>query len=229
MNQTPMLGAINVAGPHTRDLLSKLSTDDLSADAIRYPGHADVTIAGVPCRAVRVGFVGELSFELHHARSRSVELWTGLIEAGAEWDIRPHGLDALDLLRMEKGHFYLAQDTLPDDHPTKLGLDWAVAMDKGDFIGRSSLERMAALPLERKLVGLRFDSEPQRGVPLMTGDRIVGRVTSCGHSPVLGFGVGLGWLQAHDGVFPTELTANGVACRVVSTPFYDPEGAKLRA
>jgi sarcosine oxidase subunit alpha len=229
MNQTPMLGAINVAGPHARDLLSKLSTDDLSADAIRYPGHADVTIAGVPCRAVRVGFVGELSFELHHARSRSVQLWTALIEAGAEWDIRPHGLDALDLLRMEKGHFYLAQDTLPDDHPTKLGLDWAVAMDKGDFIGRSSLERMAALPLERKLVGLRFDSEPQRGVPLMTGDRIVGRVTSCGHSPVLGFGVGLGWLQAHDGVFPTELTANGVTCRVVSTPFYDPEGAKLRA
>lgn len=229
MNQTAMLGAINVAGPHARDLLSKVSDDDLSANAIRYPGHGEVTIAGVPCRAVRVGFVGELSFELHHPRSRSVELWNALMAAGAEWDIRPHGLDALDLLRMEKGHFYLAQDTLPDDHPTKLGLDWAVAMDKGDFIGRSSLERMAALPLERKLVGLRFEADPQRGVPLVSGRSIVGRVTSCGHSPVLGYGVGLGWLQVVDGEFPTELTANGVACRVVSTPFYDPQGTKLRA
>ncbi|MEP7059088.1 MAG: 2Fe-2S iron-sulfur cluster-binding protein [Actinomycetota bacterium] len=229
MNQTAMLGAINVAGPHARDLLAELSDDDLSAGAIRYPGHAEVTIAGVPCRAVRVGFVGELSFELHHPRSCSVALWTALIEAGAEWDIRPHGLDALDLLRMEKGHLYLAQDTLPDDYPDKLGLGWAVAMDKGDFIGRSSLERMAALPSERKLVGLRFDAEPQRGVPLMTGDRIVGRVTSCGHSPSLGYGVGLGWLRSVDGEFPSALTANGVGCRVVPTPFYDPEGARLRA
>lgn len=229
MNQSAMLGAINVAGPHARDLLNKLSDDDLSADAIRYPGHAEVTIAGVPCRAVRVGFVGELSFELHHPRSRSVDLWTALMEAGAEWNIRPHGLDALDLLRMEKGHFYLAQDTLPDDHPTKLGLSWAVAMDKGEFVGRSSLERMAALPMERTLVGLRFDAQPQRGVPLMAGRMIVGRVTSCAHSPVLGYGIGLGWLQSVEGEFPTHLTANGVACRVVSTPFYDPDGVNLRA
>lgn len=229
VNQTAMLGAINVAGPHARDLLSRLSDDDLSAGAIRYPGHGEVTIAGVPCRAVRVGFVGELSFELHHPRSRSVELWDALIQAGAQWDIRPHGLDALDLLRLEKGHVYLAQDTLPDDHPTKLGLGWAVAMDKGEFIGRSSMERMAALPLERKLVGLRFDAQPQRGSPLTMGDSIVGRVTSCADSPVLGYAVGLGWLQTVRGEFPTELTANGVNCRVVSTPFYDPEGARVRA
>ncbi len=229
MNQTAMLGAINVAGPHARGLLNKLSDDDLSAGAIRYPGHAEVTIAGVPCRAVRVGFVGELSFELHHPRSRSVDLWTALMEAGAEWNIRPHGLDALDLLRMEKGHFYLAQDTLPDDHPAKLGLMWAVAMDKGEFVGRSSLERMAALPMERTLVGLRFDAQPQRGVPLMAGRKIVGRVTSCAHSPVLGYGIGLGWLRSVEGEFPTHLTANGVACRVVSTPFYDPDGVNLRA
>jgi sarcosine oxidase, subunit alpha len=218
-----------VAGPYARELLSKLSDDDLSATTIRYPGHAEVTIAGVPCRAVRVGFVGELSFELHHPRSRSVELWTALMAGGAEWDIRPHGLDALDLLRMEKGHFYLAQDTLPDDHPAKLGLEWAVSMDKGPFVGRTSLERMARLPLERKLVGLRFDSMPQRGVPLVRGSDIVGRVTSCGHSPTLGHAIGLGWLQSINGEFPTELTANGVSCRVVTTPFYDPEGGRLRA
>src|SRR5262249_38299093 len=66
VNETAQLGAINVAGPHARDLLAKLSEDALSRTALPYPGHAEITVAGVPCRAIAVGFVGELSFELHH-------------------------------------------------------------------------------------------------------------------------------------------------------------------
>jgi glycine cleavage system aminomethyltransferase T len=129
---------------------------------------------------------------------------------------------------MEKGHFYLAQDTLPDDHPGKLGLEWAVAMDKPAFVGKVSLQRMAELPLERRFVGLEFDRAPQRGVPLYAGDRVVGRVTSCGRSEVLGREIGLGWLRAVDGVFPETLRADDVPARVVPRPFYDPEGARLR-
>jgi sarcosine oxidase subunit alpha len=192
--------------------------------------HAQVTVAGVACRAIRVGFVGELSFELHHPRSRGIELWDALLRAGADLGIRPHGLDALEILRMEKGHVYLGQDTLPDDHPAKLGLDWAVAVDKPTFIGKIALERMAEFPLERKLVGLSFEgAAPRRGVPLYAGERIVGRVTSCGRSEVLGHAIGLGWLRALDGEFPTSLRADGRRATVVPTPFYDPEGARLRA
>lgn len=227
-NQTAVLGAINVAGPHSRDLLMRLSDDDLSRAAIPYPGLADITVAGVECRAIAVGFVGELSFELHHPRGRSVELWDALLDAGAEWDIRPHGLDALDVLRLEKGHIYLAQDTLPDDHPVKLGLGWAVSMRKERFVGKAALERMAALPLERKLVGLRFDGTPQRGGPLVVGGRIVGRITSCADSEALGAPIGLGWLRAVDGVFAEELRSGNVTATVVPTPFYDPEGVRLR-
>ena len=97
------------------------------------------------------------------------------VTAGARWDIVPHGLDALDVLRLEKGHVYLAQDTMPDDHPAKLGLGWAVATDKPAFVGKRALERMDALPLERRLVGLRFDGPPQRGHPLAVDGAIVGR------------------------------------------------------
>jgi sarcosine oxidase subunit alpha len=187
-------------------------------------------VAGVPCRAIRVGFVGELSFELHHPRSRSVELWDALMDAGRDLSIRPHGLDALEILRMEKGHFYLGQDTLPDDHPAKLGLSWAVAMDKPSFIGKVALERMAEIPVERKFVGLAFEGAvPGRGVPLYAGDRIVGRVTSCAESRVLQRAIGLGWLRAVDGEFPSVLRAEERTARVVPTPFYDPEGARLRA
>jgi len=229
VNQTAMLGAINVCGPHARDVLVKLSGDPLDAGAFPYASHREITVAGVPCRAIRVGFVGELSYELHHPRSRSVELWRALIEAGAEFRIRPHGLDTLDLLRLEKGHIYLLQDTLPDDHPAKLGLDWAVGADKSHFVGKMALERMSRIPVERKMIGLEFDSQPQRGAPLYLGDDVVGRVTSCAHSPALGKYIGLGWLRAVNGSFPTSLRAVDVVARVAPTPFYDPEGARLRA
>ena len=160
LDRTAQWGAINVAGPHARALLERVTDDPIDAAALPYPGHADITVAGVPCRAVRTGFVGELAFELHHARSRGPELWDALVGAGAAWDLRPHGLDALELLRLEKGHVYLGQDTLPDDTPAKLGMSWAVAMDKEWFVGKRALERLADLPLARRSVGLTFDQPP---------------------------------------------------------------------
>jgi sarcosine oxidase subunit alpha len=178
---------------------------------------------------LRVGFVGELSFELHHPRSRGVELWDALLRAGEDLGIQPHGLDALDVLRLEKGHVYLGQDTLPDDHPFKLGLGFAVAIDKGPFIGRVALQRMSSIPLERTLVGLEFDGPPQRGMPLHVGGRVVGRVTSCARSPALGKAVGLGWLRSVGGTFPSTVRAGDVTGAVVPRPFYDPKGERLRA
>ena len=228
LDRTAMLGAINLAGPRARAVLARLTDDDVGPNALPHLAHAPITVAGVRCRAMRVGFVGEVSFELHHPRSRGAELWDALLEAGRDEGIRPHGLDALDLLRLEKGHVYLGQDTLPDDHPWKLGLGWAVAMDKPDFVGRTALERMRSLPLERTLVGLSFDREPQRGAPLSVRGRIVGRVTSCASSPAVGAPIGLGWVRALDGEFPTSLRAGDAEARVVDRPFYDPQGARLR-
>ena len=184
----------------------------------------------MPCRALRVGFVGEVSFELHHDRSHGPELYDALLEAGRGEGARPFGLGALDTLRLEKGHLYLGQDTLPDDHPTKLGLEWAVAMDKPAFVGKPALERMRRLPIERTLVGLRIDGAPRRGVPLLAHGRVVGRVTSCARSEAAGGTIGLGWLRAMEGTtFPTELVAGDTHAAVVPTPFYDPEGTRLRA
>jgi sarcosine oxidase subunit alpha len=229
VNQTATIGAINVAGPLARELVGRLTDDPVDAASLPYGAHSEIVAAGVRCRALRVGFVGELSFELHHPRSRGPELWGALMAAGGDLGIRPHGLDALELLRLEKGHLYLLQDTLPDDHPWKLGLGWTVAMDKPAFVGKAALQRMSALPLERKLVGLRFDRTPQRGAPLEADGRIVGRITSCAASPALGYPVGLGWVRAIDGAFPETLRSNGTTATVVPTPFYDPEGARLRA
>lgn len=236
LDRTAQWGAINVAGPHARELLERLTDEPVDAASLPYPGHTDVAVAGVPCRAVRTGFVGELAFELHHPRSRGPELWGALVREGAAWDLRPHGLDALELLRLEKGHVYLGQDTMPDDTPAKLGMAWAVAMDKEWFIGKRALERLAELPISRKLVGLELDGAPAdvaeiRGAPLLVGGAMVGRVTSAERSIVLDRAIGLGWVRASEGGFPPELDVAGhpgARARVVSTPFYDPNGERLR-
>jgi Glycine cleavage system T protein (aminomethyltransferase) len=79
LDRTSELGAILVAGPRARDLLERLTGDPIEAAALPYPGHRELTLAGVPCRAIRSGFVGELAFELHHPRSRGPELWDALL------------------------------------------------------------------------------------------------------------------------------------------------------
>jgi sarcosine oxidase, subunit alpha len=234
LDRTAQWGAINVAGPRARDLLERLTHDPIDAASVPYPGFADVSVAGVPCRAIRTGFVGELAFELHHPRRRGPELWAALVDAGRDWDLIPHGLDALELLRLEKGHVYLGQDTMPDDTPAKLGMGWGVDMSKPWFVGKRALERLGELPMARRHVGLEFSGGPEatadlRGEPLIAGDVVVGRVTSAERSIALDRAIGLGWVRALDGGFPDRLrTGSGATASVATTPFYDPDGRKMR-
>ena len=233
LDRTSELGAILVAGPRARDLLGGLTGDPIDAAALPYPGHRELTVAGVPCRAIRSGFVGELAFELHHPRSRGSELWGALLREGRALEISPFGLDALEVLRLEKGHLYLGQDTLPDDTPAKLGLGWAVDLAKPWFVGKAALERLAELPPTRRLAGLEFEGAPAdgaelRGAPLTLDGAVVGRVTSAADSAALERTIGLGWIRRNQDGFPNELGAGSALARVVPTPFYDSEGARVR-
>jgi sarcosine oxidase, subunit alpha len=223
-------GAIVLAGPRARELLGLLTTDPIHPDAFPHLAARELTVADVPCGAIRTGFVGELSYELHHPRSRGPELWRAIAEAGAPLGFRPHGLDVLEVLRLEKGHVYVGQDTLPDDTPQKLGLAWAIGGTSA-FAGRRAMERLGAIPPARKLVGLEFarGGSEHRGVPLRAGGTIVGRVTSAARSPVLDRAIGLGWIRRGEAGFPDELVAGRVRARVVPTPFYDPAGGRVRA
>jgi sarcosine oxidase subunit alpha len=223
-------GAIVVAGPHARTLLGELTDAPLDAGSFPPLAVREMHVAAVPCGAIRSGFVGEVCFELHHPRSRGPELWAALAGEGAHLGLRPHGLDALELLRLEKGHLYVGQDTLPDDSPAKLGLDRLVAAGKMSAPSRA-LERLAEKPIERKLVGLEFErgGAELRGVPLWSGKRIAGRVTSAGWSPILERSIGLGWIRREPGgEFPDVLRADRITARVVPTPFLDPEGERTR-
>ena len=150
--------------------------------------------------------------------------------------ITPHGLDTLKLLRLEKGHILIGQDTDFDTTPAKLGLDWVVSPKKSYFVGQAALARLAKLPIRRRLAPITFSGRdaPDEGAQLMSGSDRVGWVTSCRYSPTLEHPIALGWLNATDGTFPTQCVAVSRGGRqtsgVVETgPFYDPDGARLRA
>jgi sarcosine oxidase subunit alpha len=234
-NVTASRSAINVAGPQARELLSRVSGDAVDAQAIPYGGLREMVVNGVPCLVIRVGFVGELSYELHHASRQSESLWDALLDAGRSLDIRPHGLDALKLLRLEKGHILIGQDTDFDTTPSKVGLDFAVKMDKPDFIGRTALQRIAALPRERSLLPMTFAGTraPEEGAQLFVGGTHVGNLTSSRFSPSLALGVALGWVRHPVGAPPSRVIARdtlGDSEGVVTKgPFYDPKGERLRA
>jgi sarcosine oxidase, subunit alpha len=230
VNLTAAWGAINVAGPKSRELLQRLSDDPIDNETFPYLRHREITVAGVPCTAIRLGFVGELSYELHHDASRSVALWDALLSEGESLGIRPHGLDALRLLRLEKGHVIIGQDTDYDATPAKLNMSWATRFEKPSFLGKTSLERIAEQEIERKLVAVSFEgSPPPEGAALRVGGRYVGNLTSAAYSPVLDCGVGLGWIVRVNGVFPTKLETDDAVGTVVDHSFYDPKGELLRA
>jgi sarcosine oxidase subunit alpha len=230
VNQTFALGAINVAGPRARDHLQRVSSAPIDNEALPFMHHAELEIAGVTCRVIRLGFVGELSYELHHPASLSCALWDTLSSSSNGTPIVPHGLEALRLLRLEKGHILVGQDTEFDTTPAKAGMRWAAKLDKATFVGKRELERLEQLPLERRLVGLAFDGPgaPREGAPLTAEGRIVGHVTSARVSPSLGHGVALAWLRAGEDGFPSHVVADDLRANVVEPPFLDPEGARLR-
>jgi glycine cleavage system aminomethyltransferase T len=226
MNRTFSLGAINVTGPLAPALLQRVGVIDPPA----FLHHSRADIAGVPCRIFRLSFTGEVSFELHHAAADSIHLWRQLLLLGADLGVRPHGLEALLKLRLEKGHLLVGQDTDFDSSLRRLGCEWAVQLDKPAFVGRQAVLRTNRLPLDRQLCGLEMDgAAPDEGATIWTGAELAGVVTSSTWSPTLGKSIVLGWVRLKDNALPLALTINGRPARRVPLPFYDPEGRRARA
>ncbi len=228
LDQTMSLGAINVTGPLAAQLLQRVGLDEPP----KFLQHLRADVAGVPCHVMRLSFTGEASFELHHPADLGVELWRALMEAGADLGIHPHGLQALFGLRLEKGHVIVGMDSEMDSTPRRLKMDWAVKMDKPDFIGKSALARTALLPDERRLFGFTVEgAAPVEGAPIWVdgpdGRFVAGHVASSFTSPLLGHGVMLGWLKHTP--WPDTVEIDGRVATVADPPFYDPQGRRARA
>jgi sarcosine oxidase subunit alpha len=234
---TQGLSAVNLAGPRAREIISTLTPLDCSAEGFTYLDGKRAEVAGVPCLILRIGFVGEVGYEIHCASAHGEHLWDALLDAGAGHGLRPFGLEPQRLLRLQKMHILIGQDTDSESNPFGAAMPWIVKLDKEqDFIGRWALERYAEEPPETSLVGFRMANGhvPTEGAVVMPVDGSpMGQVTSARHSPQLGGVIGMAWVPAalaKDGQRVT-ISDEGkkLQAEVVTTPFYDPDGEVLRS
>ena len=235
--------SINIAGPRSRDLLNRLVDDvDLSAEAFEYMNVRSGTIAGVAdCFMWRIGFTGELSFEIHVPAGFGLHVWEQLVEKGADLGVGPFGLEAQRIMRLEKGHFIVGQDTDGLTKAPTTGLTPLIRLDKADFAGKPELEWSLedGAPELPVLVAIR-PTDPQL-VPdeacqiLRKGTaEIVGRITSSRFSPTLGRSVCLGQVTPEFAAAGIELTvrlcdgSDTTATVMQHHAHFDPEGVRLR-
>ncbi|WP_241090582.1 aminomethyltransferase family protein, partial [Pseudomonas viridiflava] len=234
-NVTAAICAVNVAGPDSRKVLEQVCNDlDLSSEGFPYLGVRQGTVAGIKARLLRVGFVGELGYEIHVAARHGLKLWDALIEAGRAFDMRPFGVETQRLLRLEKGHVIISQDTDGMTHPAEIDMGWAVSRTKPFFVGRRSVDILEAQPQKRKLVGFtlpKASPQPLEGHLVLKGPDISGNVTSCEYSQTLGRIIGLAY-AAFDQSTPGQQipirVEDGVVVQatVVKLPFFDPDNQR---
>jgi sarcosine oxidase subunit alpha len=234
-NVTAAYSAVNLAGPKARAIIQSLATDiDFSKEAFPYMGVRTGMLAGIPVRILRVGFVGEAGYEIHCPAGYGEALWDTLMAAGKPHGLKPFGVEAQRILRLEKGHIIVGQDTDGLTNPIEAGMDWALAKKKAFYVGKRSIEMQAAKGITRKLVGFTVtDSSgpvPKECHLVIRSGQIVGRITSVVKSPTLGKVVGLAYLPLDmtDAGQRFEIRVDGVmvSAEVVPTPFYDPDNAR---
>jgi sarcosine oxidase subunit alpha len=239
VNVTGAYSAINLAGPASRTILATLAQFDVAEPAFPYLALREGDIAGIPVRAMRVGFVGELGFEIHVPAQHAAALWDLLMSAGAAFGIRAFGVEAQRVLRLEKGHIIIGQDTDGLTTPFEAALDWAVKMDKPFFVGQRSLRAVQQQPLRQKLVGFMLDADFAGAAPkechlVIRDGQVAGRITSITHSEALGRYLGMAFLAPDLAEEGKRFLVRGeggamVEAQVVSTPFYDPKGERQKA
>jgi sarcosine oxidase subunit alpha len=236
---TTSYASINVAGPRSRELLARLCDDvDLSAAAFEYMRVRTGTVAGVPdCVLWRIGFTGELSYEIHVPAGYGLHVWEALTAAGADLGVTPFGVEAQRVLRLEKGHVIVGQDTDGLTRAFSAGLDGLIKLDKDDFVGRPELAWQHERGDGPTLVGLRpHDGSvvPEEACQILRADgTIAGRVTSSRHSPTLGRSICLAQLGrdlATPGSSVRVRLRDGrdVTAEVTGTVHVDPEGDRQR-
>lgn len=235
VNVTGGFAAVNLAGPRSREVLAAVTRLDLSADAFPYLAVREGEVAGMPARVMRLGFVGEMGYEIHVPADGACFLWDALMQAGRTHGIRPFGVEAQRLLRLEKAHIIIGQDTDGLTTPIEAAMGWAVRMDKPYFIGQRSLKIIGEKKSKAQLVGFVLDSDDESAAPrechlVIRGGEIAGRVTSIAFSPALSRHVGLAFVNPEMAVEGSRFFIRAdagriVQARVVPTPFYDPSGA----
>jgi len=232
---TSARAVINICGPKAREVLETVCENDVSNAAFPFGTAQDVTIGAAFVRAVRIGFVGELGWELHVPTEFAAHVYDALKDAGQATGIRDVGYRAIDSLRMEKGYLYWSGDISPDYTPIEAGLGFRVHLKSGgDFIGRDVLAEQKSAGPDKRLCTFVCNKK----LPLYGGETIlqkgktVSLVTSAGFGCTVKQMIMFAYLpkdMCDQTVFEVEVFGERTAIKRVDGPLYDPQNEKLKA
>ncbi len=235
-NITARHGVLVLVGPRSRDVLQKLTETDLSNDAFPWLTGRHIRVGMAPVRALRVNFVGELGWELHHPVEYQTGLYDALMAAGAEFGIGGVGMRAMESLRVEKSYRMWGMDLTTEYSAFEAGLDRFIALNKPDFIGRDALLRQRKQGVPQAFATLEVDADdadPWGNEPLYLDGDMVGRATSGVYGHAVGRSLALAYLRPEAAALGTELAIDILgsrrAARVIPESPHDPENERLRA
>jgi sarcosine oxidase subunit alpha len=240
VNLTDAFGAINLAGPNARAVLRELIDADISHEAFPFAGYREFAIGKrIPVRVMRLGFLGELSYEIHMPTSFMETVWDMLLDAGERFGIRPFGLEAQNALRLEKGHIIIGQESeiRATLHDLGLGFLWHRNKSDAKTVGAPALRFTEHQEGRMKLVGFEMENPfrtPKDGA-IIVDDVIRGHVFTARYSFSLEKSIGfalveeqLAALGTRLAIFEENMGEDRLYAKVVSIPFYDPEGKRLK-
>ena len=234
---TTQWGVLVLAGPRSRDVLQKLTDTDLSNKAFPWLTGKPISVGHAQAHALRVNFVGELGWELHHPIEMQNTIFDLVMEAGREFGIRPFGIRAMMSMAIEKSYRLVGRELSIEYAALESGLDRFVHLNKGQFIGRDALVEWQQKGFNWRFVTMELDgvadADARGSEPILLGDRLVGRATNGGYGWRLGKSLALGMLRPEHAEPGTELDIQILGERrraiVIEESPYDPANQRLRA
>ncbi len=226
-----------VAGPRSRDVLSQLTDADLTNDSFRWLTGQEIEVAGVPCIALRVSYVGELGWELHHPIERMEELYDAIVAAGEPHGLVHFGAYAMNVMRIEKAYKAMGSELTTEITPVEADLGRFVDYDT-EFIGKAATEarRDQTEPLSMQLVYAEVnadDADCLGNEPVYDGDRIMGITTSGAFGHTVGRSLAFAYVDPAftdpGSTFDIAIMGKRCSARVLPGPAYDPGNQAPRA
>ena len=213
-----------IQGPKGLATLQKLTATDLAP--IQYYHFTDGAVSGTPARIARTGYTGEDGFEIYVAPDQAERIWYEILDAGAEFGIKPCGLGARNTLRLESKLALYGHEIHASINPYEADLAWIVKLDKGDFAGKAAIAKQKEQGVARKLVGFEMTGRGigRDGCEVYLDGAPAGWVTSGGPSPTLAKNIGLCYLPSDRAKLGQSIQImirnQPVDAVTVPTPFY---------
>jgi aminomethyltransferase len=223
-DQSKELAQIAIQGPASKAILQKLI--GVPVDKLKPRQCAMIDTMGFSSLLSRTGYTGEIGYEWYLPADKAQQAWEQLLKAGTHDQVKPVGLGARDLLRLDVGYLLYGNDMNEQTTPLEAGAEWVVDWNKGLFQGQTALLKQKEQGITRRLVGFEMSERgiPRHDMQILKDGETVGTVTSGNFSPILQQGIGLGSLPpalSDEGTM-LEINIRGkrVPARVVKPPFY---------